>query len=200
MGDFNTPWFENQRQNWEKHVLPNLPDIPDRHALEIGSFEGRSAVWTAENILKGGGVLTCVDPWDTAWMEDRPVRTRAAFKDMNMVYSRFLANIAHVSHAVRAVRTDSSSFFLSGKAPSGLAFAYVDGDHNARSCLHDMVQCFHRLVVGGIMVVDDYLWSMPKKAAIPPKPAVDAFLECYGPVVELLHLGGQAIIRKTENP
>jgi hypothetical protein len=39
--------------------------MPCEKILEIGSYEGRSAVWQIENVLnpRGGGELCCIDPF-----------------------------------------------------------------------------------------------------------------------------------------
>ena len=55
-------------QDWFKaapHVWPKIKDMMPRREsfLEIGSYEGRSSVWTVEHMLDDNGSITCVDTW-----------------------------------------------------------------------------------------------------------------------------------------
>ena len=47
---FTTDWFTNRIPLWEKILAP-LKGKQGIHYLEIGVFEGRSAIWMLENIL-----------------------------------------------------------------------------------------------------------------------------------------------------
>jgi len=59
---FTEDWFTNNIPTWNK-VLGNLRNKPVKF-LEIGSFEGRSAVWALENILTHKqSELYCIDHW-----------------------------------------------------------------------------------------------------------------------------------------
>ena len=56
---------------------------------------------------------------------------------------------------------------------------YIDGSHTAPDVLTDAVLAFQLLRVGGVMIFDDYLWSMEAPLYVDPlnmpKPAIDAF-------------------------
>lgn len=57
----NTDWFSRNLRYWEKHLLP-YKDKHNLNFLEIGSFEGRAAVWLLDHILTHQTTrLTCVD-------------------------------------------------------------------------------------------------------------------------------------------
>ncbi len=58
---YTKDWF-----NWAPHVWEQLiPHLSERkNFLEIGSFEGRSAVWTIENMMEDGGEIVCIDTWE----------------------------------------------------------------------------------------------------------------------------------------
>ena len=62
---------------------------------------------------------------------------------------------------------------------------YIDGSHQAPAVLaDDAVMAFHLLRSGGLMIFDDYIWSMePMGQQDPlnmPKPATsDAFLNIF---------------------
>ena len=58
---FTKDWFHWAPEVWEQLV----PQLPSRRSfLEIGSYEGRSTVWTVENMLEDGGAITCIDTWE----------------------------------------------------------------------------------------------------------------------------------------
>jgi predicted O-methyltransferase YrrM len=60
---------------------------------------------------------------------------------------------------------------------------YIDGSHQAPDVLTDAVMSFQLLKVGGVMIFDDYLWSMDKPGFQDvlkmPKPAIDAFINIF---------------------
>ena len=59
--NFTQDWFHWAPEVWEQLV----PMLPSRKAfLEIGSFEGRSTVWTIENMMEDGGFIDCLDTWE----------------------------------------------------------------------------------------------------------------------------------------
>lgn len=51
---FTQDWFQWAPSVWEQ-LIPHLPER--KNFLEIGSFEGRSAVWTIENMMEDGGEI-----------------------------------------------------------------------------------------------------------------------------------------------
>lgn len=67
---FTTDWVTQFVPSWTKHVLPVLAGRPGVRWLEVGSFEGRSALWTLDNVLTGpGSEITCVDLWQRMWLQ-----------------------------------------------------------------------------------------------------------------------------------
>ena len=61
--EFSTDWFTNQNRIplWEKMLRP-FKGKPDIHYLEVGVYEGRSAIWMLENILTHpSSTLTGID-------------------------------------------------------------------------------------------------------------------------------------------
>ena len=68
-----------------------------------------------------------------------------------------------------------------GEAPFDLI--YIDGSHTAADVLIDAVLAFQLLRVGGVMIFDDYLWSMEPALSVDPlnmpKPAIDAFAAIF---------------------
>jgi predicted O-methyltransferase YrrM len=65
----------------------------------------------------------------------------------------------------------------------GYDFIFVDGSHQAPDVLSDCILAFELLRKGGVMVCDDYLWSMERQGAEAPinspKIAIDAFTTIF---------------------
>jgi predicted O-methyltransferase YrrM len=181
--NFTTDWVTRESPAWSKHVLPLLPETP--RWLEIGSFEGRSACWMLDNVP--GIKVTCVDPFFDP-MEP-------TFRDYE---ARFDANTAG-----RVEKVKSRSFdYLVRAASEGRIWdgCYIDGDHEAKSVLEDFVLAWHCVAVGGLIVLDDYQWSIQphRRGQLPPAPAIDSCLNIYGSRIEVLHKSSQAILRKVQ--
>jgi predicted O-methyltransferase YrrM len=146
--------------------------------LEIGSHEGRSAIWWCQNLLlHPQSRLTCVDPWTKT--EER--------------HQRFLNNIskAGVLNKITVLRMHSESFYV---APEIYDFVYLDGDHRASAVFHDLSICWRLLKKGGLLLLDDYTWTQPNM--IGPKVAIDGFLASFQCQYKLLHKGYQIILKK----
>jgi predicted O-methyltransferase YrrM len=58
---FTQDWFSHNIPVWEQ-LATLLPE--HKSFLEIGSFEGRSAVWIIENMMNPGDWIDCVDTWE----------------------------------------------------------------------------------------------------------------------------------------
>jgi hypothetical protein len=174
-------------KNW-RSWLGHLADKPNVNGLEIGSFEGGSAVFWLNNILTHPtSSITCVDTWHGGI--DLPVFPK------DELFDKFLANIGPWRNRV-IIRRGMSDFALR-KLPVGYYdFCYVDACHTAAATLSDSVQAWHTLKSGGIMIWDDYTWEVDPRPVMRPKIAIDAFLECFSPVLELISKQYQVAVKK----
>jgi predicted O-methyltransferase YrrM len=183
---FTNDWFGPNIPVWRQIVDANKP----QRILEIGSFEGRSTTWMIEACSANGPVeMVCIDTWGGG-IEHQP----GGFSEAPMaeVEVRFRRNISIArslaTHPadVRACK-DISSRALAGliaeNRPQLFDLVYVDGSHQAPDVLTDAVMAFQLLRVGGVMIFDDYLWSMDRPGTqdvlMMPKPAIDAFLNIF---------------------
>jgi len=147
--------------------------------MEIGSYEGRSALWFAQNVVTHpSSKLTCIDP-----------KFKPAFE----------SNLAPVRARIRMIGS-KSEMALRDPAfrPESYHFIYIDGDHRAVNVLGDAVLTFPLLIRGGIMIFDDYRW----KSATPDVPqsmpliAIDAFVTVFRSELRVLHQGWQVAVEK----
>jgi predicted O-methyltransferase YrrM len=178
---FTNDWFAQNESLWNKLV----PRYKPRKILEIGSFEGRSACYFVETCAAAGALeLHCVDTWQGG-VEHDPAAMAA-------VEARFDHNLAlaqsRVPNKVKLVKHKRSSHAALAKLivvnpAADFDVIYIDGSHQAPDVLTDAVMAFQLLRVGGLMIFDDYLWSMEplgkQDSFNMPKPAVDAFVNIF---------------------
>lgn len=177
--DFTSDWHSQHIPVWEQFLTP-LDGQPIR-CLEIGSHEGRSAVWIVKHLLSHrDSTLTCVDIWKSEDAE-----------------RRFDGNITETGRAdqVRKLKADSWRAF--SLLSPGFDLIYIDGDHEGRHVLEDAIQSFRTLNAGGILIFDDYRNPSPSTSH-PPAPAIDAFLQLWGDQLKVLHQEDQVFVRKMQ--
>jgi predicted O-methyltransferase YrrM len=189
---YTKDWFSWAPKVWEQ-LIPHLP--ARKNFLEIGSFEGRSAVWIIENMMEDGGEIYCIDTWEGG-AEHTP-------EDMAGTEERFKHNVGLVmdNFVDRHVLPIKST---SVKALGGLIaqkkqfdFIYIDGSHLAKDVLTDACMSWPLLNKGGFMVFDDYLWKPQGFTLLQrPKFAVDTFVNMFEDEVTITHSGYQLIVRK----
>lgn len=176
MSKYTKPdWHAGHRPVWLSVVKPLLPSRPIRW-LEIGSFEGRSAAWTLDNMLRSGDELVCVDIFSGAGYE-----------------SRFDESVCG-----RATKVKGRSGDYLRSADGNFWAVYVDGSHDAPDVLLDAVLAWQLLEVGGVMIFDDYLFDHPPHMPmrVSPRVAIDGFLDAFCTHLSVLHKSRQVIVRK----
>lgn len=166
---------------WLEYLSP-LRDKPDVRFLEVGSFEGGSAIWFLKNILTHPtATITCIDPFLRAGSE------------------------ARFDHNVRVAGCGSRLIKIKGRSESVLAALeqasydaiYIDGNHDALNVLMDAVAGWSLLKQGGIMIFDDYPWRRELPPTKRPQMAIDLFLDVLTAGLTVLHKDAQVIVRKT---
>ncbi len=166
--EFTKDWFTHNIPAWESLLEKTIP----KRALEVGSYEGRSACWLIENcpFLVS---LYCIDVWLDADVE-----------------RRFDEN-THGKHD-HLVKCKGRSVFklaeLVATMPNSFDFIYIDGSHTAPDTLTDAVLALQLLKVGGILIFDDYLWSEDGRMnpLLSPKMGIDAFTNVYSQQIGVL--------------
>jgi predicted O-methyltransferase YrrM len=177
MYEFTSDWFKSHVPIW-KHLLSHLKEKPCR-CLEIGTHEGRSAIWIAENLLSNGGSLTCVDPWRSRDVE-----------------ARFDRNLASCARRSQISKLKGFSWAVTRTLPlASYDFVYIDGSHEGRHVLEDAVLAFRLLRKHGIIIFDDYRRPDSGQHRT-PRPAIDAFLDLRHAEIEVLHHEDQVAIRR----
>jgi predicted O-methyltransferase YrrM len=156
------------------------------HFLEIGSFEGRSAVWFFKNILTHEeSTLTCID-----------VCVPPA--SYNLVSNLMTLGVLHTKRC--ELISKPSSIALRSLPYNHFDFVWIDGNHATANVLEDAVLSFPLLKVGGWMGFDDIGWQAePPDVTDAPEPAVKAFTQCYKRMLKCADQGLIYFIEKIEH-
>ena len=195
---FTQDWFSHNIPVWEQLATLLPGKAGKRIFLEIGSFEGRSAVWLAENVMADGDELRCIDTWEGS--EEHSAETVQGIED------RFRHNVfvaAEKFPCRRIFQSKSTSVQELAhwlvEAPEDLPtfdFIYIDGSHIAKDVLTDACMAWPLLKQGGIMVFDDYLWGESRDILHRPKMATDFFVNVFAEGLDIVHIGHQFAVRK----
>ena len=185
---FTHDWFSANLPTWRQIIDREKPT----KILEIGAFEGRSTCAIIElctAAAKADIEVFCLDSWEGGIEHQSGGHFDITMSD---VERRFDSNIAiaksRVEHhaAITKVKAYSNiglPQLMAGGRHGYFDLIYVDGSHQAPDVLTDAVMSFHLLRVGGILIFDDYLWSMDRPGTQDvlkmPKPAIDAFLNIF---------------------
>lgn len=199
---FENDWFSQNIAIW-KEKLGGFMGKPNIHALEVGSFEGRSAVWMLENMLTGSGShLTCVDLFEFD-PEFREIRDRMKLPISNDIdiEERFDANIEASGAGSKVTKLKGVSGEMLRTLPlNSFDIIYIDGSHTTRNVLTDAVLCWDLLKMNGILIFDDYRWNpFPEDPLKGPQKAIDAFMECFDGEYVIVLMDYQVMLRKTKN-
>ena len=181
-GRYTQDWFSYHESHWFRH-FGHLASRPGLQALEVGSFEGRSACWTVQHLLTGeGSRLTCVEPFEQYEGQER-----------NFDYNVRLAGCTDKIIKLRG-RSQQVLPFL---PDSSCDFVYIDGSHMILDVLQDAAMCWQLLKPGGVLIFDDYEHALfPDSFGMSAGPAVRAFLSLLSGEYELLFQDWQVALRK----
>jgi predicted O-methyltransferase YrrM len=194
---FTEDWFNWAPEVWNQ-LTPMLSGTAGhRQFLEIGSYEGRSSIWIAENMMQEGDHLRCIDTWEGGEEHSE--------KNMGEVEDRFRHNLIVATEKLprrrifqlKGTSTKRLAELHSHPSEHGFDFIYIDGSHTAKDVLTDACMAWPLLKPKGVMVFDDYLWTPNARDILHrPKLAIDVFTNLFAEEVEFVHIGYQLVIRK----
>lgn len=184
---FTVNTFTPRIPSWTKH-LGEFKGKPGISYLEIGTFEGRSALWMVENIFTHPtSKLTIID----------------AFLENN--YQIFLANITLSGEAGRfQVLSGFSTQKIRDVPFNSIDVAYIDGSGKGIVMLADIVNTWNVVKVGGVIIISRYALTpeLRRNAGIlagepGPHEAIDAFVKLYHPYLTVMEFQpNQVFVRK----
>jgi predicted O-methyltransferase YrrM len=177
---YSSDWVSDREKNW-RETLARFAGQPGIRYLEVGIFQGRSAIWMLENVLThptasmvGLDTFQFASPWLVRW---------------NLFVARQWGKIRLLKGTSRQL--------LPSLAGERFDFIYIDGSHKASEVGYDCRACWDMLAAGGVLLIDDYGTTVNLKPEDFPKPAVDAFLAERAGKYKTLKTGFQLIVEKT---
>lgn len=199
-----TDWFNVHKPVWERLLLPLRDSLLRTGApmrmLELGSWEGRSAVWLAQNMLAPfvgqggeqarGSRLVCVDHCDL-------LRTDAgAERRAKLQYNLYLAGLAERCSVMADFTVPALTELL--RAGSTFDFVYIDASHTRSDTLLDAMLAWRMVERGGVVIFDDYEWPNHARTS-PEHPAegIDAFVSAHREDLQIVHCGYQLAVQRT---
>ncbi|RWB77010.1 MAG: glycosyltransferase [Mesorhizobium sp.] len=191
-GRFTYDWTSHHLKLWEEFLRDKIDTATA--VLEIGSFEGRSALFFLQFLPKSR--VTCVDSFQGS--EEHVERGSKYEPDMVEVERRFDQNLEPFGDRVAKHSGDSVVVLPALAAEQRLYdVVYVDGDHSAASTYTDARLGWDLLDNDGVMILDDYRWGARLPTAKRSAAGIEAFLRQIAGEFELLHRDQQVIIRKS---
>ena len=183
---FTRDWFTTKTPAWVEHVVPRIRPISGARWVEIGSYQGQSALWTLENVLEPGSLIYCIDVFEPR----QPGLANWGDPETDYV-EIFDARVGHRPDVVKLRgRSQDVLPMLRGTTFCG---AYVDGDHRERFVRADLQLLWPLLRPGAVCVFDDYGWEDPGTQVV-----VDELLCDPQKHAKLLFKDFQAIVLKVE--
>jgi predicted O-methyltransferase YrrM len=177
---FTADHFYTHIASWTK-VLAPFKDKEGVNYLEVGVLEGRAFLWMLENILTAPSArATGIDifPWPV--IEDR-------FRH-NLALSGFAGKVT--------VRKGRSEVELRKLPMDSFDIIYVDASHLGKDVFIDAALSWGLLKKGGVLIFDDYGWTLEPRPEDRPKMAIDAFLSVFNKEIRVIELGYQVIVSR----
>ena len=132
--------------------------------LEIGSFEGNSAMFVAKNFPDS--TIYCIDNW---------VGTHEYKKDLKFskVEKNFDLNMSEFNNFMKLKLTSDDFFKINQNC---FDVIYIDGYHKAPQVLKDFVNSWSVLNPNGVIIFDDYIGEFFDKIEDNPCHAINKYL------------------------
>ena len=183
--NYNEKWFCNNLN----YLTVNFKTVKNvKKILEIGSYEGRSAIFFLKNFSNSN--ISCVDTWSGS-DEHNNVNFDLVEKNFDLNTSFYQSNDILIKH-----KMTSNEFFK--KNDKYFDLIYVDGDHSADQVKIDLNNSWNVLKNGGFLVLDDYMWWYYKDLKKNPSTPINNFIKENISNISKLTVWHQLIIQKNE--
>jgi hypothetical protein len=191
---FTADWTSWHFPHW-KSLLRNRRGRRVR-ALEIGSWEGRSALFFLNYLPRAR--LTCIDTFGGGQEHRRrAAQSTKIARILRNVERRFDANTGQFKKRIEKIKSSSADALAKlGIKNRRFDLAYIDGGHRAVEVYTDAALTWPLIVRGGIVIFDDYQYRLEKIRLDNPAPGIDAFLGSIKGQYRIVHNKYQIAIVK----
>ena len=135
--------------------------------LEIGSYEGNSAIFVANNFKFSN--IYCVDNWEIT-------EEYINHQSFSKIEKNFDYNISGFQN-IKKLKNSSNDFFL--KNDETFDVIYIDGHHYGPQVYKDCENAWACLKENGYLICDDYTWNFYPNIKDNPCFAINMFLKNY---------------------
>ncbi len=189
--EFSNDWTTRKLARWFPILEPYSADRVS--ILEIGSWEGRSAIAFLEILPEAH--LTCVDTFEGSpnhlakmdlWKEQLSLVEQRFDANLGAYAGRFRKMVGRGVAIMDQLRADGEQFDI----------IYIDGSHRRDDVLADSVVAWPLLKVGGLMMWDDIRFHLEWEASERPADALAMFGAMFGDCMQEVHRGSQLLARK----
>ena len=132
--------------------------------LEIGSYEGNSAIFVANSFLDSN--IYCVDNWN----KTEEYTNHISFSDIEKNFDFNTANYKNI----HKIKNNSDDFFSKNKKMFDTI--YIDGSHHGTQVYKDCKNAWKFLKPNGYLICDDYIWNFYEDTKDNPCYAINRFL------------------------
>jgi hypothetical protein len=191
---FSSDWTSWHFHNWTRILKPFQATAT--HVVEIGSWEGRSALFFMNYLPRSR--LVCIDTF--AGGEEHQSNPVAFADELPEVEKRFDANLAAFATRIEKIKAPSCVALPQlGIAGRRFDIAYIDGSHLAADVYSDATLMWPMMLPGGIVIFDDYEWEDNIGTLSHPKVGIDCFLDAFSGQYRIVHKSYQIMIEKTKS-
>ena len=189
--EFSSDWASNNFHVWSS-LLASMRDRP-LNILEIGSWEGRSAIFFLEYCHLSR--ITCIDPFD-----GEPNEYVTSAGGFAQVEQRFDSNTAPYAGRVTKLKSISSKALIDLQDQKrSYDLIYIDGAHDRDAVHVDSLLAWPLLKNGGTIIWDDYAWERQQPIETRPEEAINVFVASRRKEIKVLHVGHQIVAQKGDS-
>ena len=150
----STDYFSINTYYWQNIINKNFKEFS---YLEIGSWEGNSALYILKNF--NTGKVVCVDLWEDENFKEHQLSN----------FNNFKHNLNEFANRYDFFKGNSDSFFKQNKQKFDVI--YIDGWHEAPQVYRDINNSWDCLNINGIIICDDYFYGEIKDVTEKNLPA-----------------------------
>lgn len=185
--EFSSDWTSGHYANWERLFAPIVGDV--RTVLEVGSWEGRSAIFFLEFFKQAK--ITCIDSFVGGAEQHYPDHAR----EIPLIEARFDRNLAPFGARVEKIKATSVAG-LDGLKGRTFDFIYIDGDHRRDQAWIDTLLAWPLVKDGGTIMWDDAVYRVGNPPEPGPAEAIVPFVASHANELRVLHRGRQLVARR----
>ena len=178
----STDYFSANAYYWNSILNKNFKEFS---YLEIGSWEGNSALYVLKNHITKK--VVCVDLWDKTW----------DFKELHKKnFDNFIENLEDFKNEYSYFKMSSDDFFSENN--QFFDVIYIDGWHGTSRVAKDISNSWKFLNLGGIIICDDYFYGDIYKNSEKniPAPAINNFIKINRKKLKIICVNNNQIFLK----